>query len=309
MSFKSLALRVVVFVAAFLVVDCLAGFAFRYLDNHAGDIFARENYIRREMNADVIVMGSSKAVYQYVPDILSDSLGMSVYNCGQRGNGIIYEYGRLATIYNRYVPKVIIVDVIKGYDLDVNDNSRYLDFLKKDYGTNAVVDSLFLKVDEWNKYKMLINSYRYNSTICDLLINTVSKNRQRFQSDGYSRLKGSNISKDKIVKSVQKSTDQKGLDPLKIDCLERLAKEKKPDCTLVYVISPTYSVIDKNDYAVIRDICEMNNIPILEYENDKRFVGKSHLFYDRSHLNDDGARYYTQLLASDVKRILKDQHK
>ena len=147
------------------------------------------------------------------------------------------------------------------------------------------------------------------TTICDLLINIVSKNRQRFQSDGYSRLKGSKISKDKTVKDIQKSTDQKELDPLKIDCLERLAKEKKADCTLVYVISPTYSVIDKNDYAVVRDICERNNIPLLEYENDIRFVGKRNLFYDGSHLNDDGARYYTQLLAQDVKRILQDQHK
>ena len=308
MSLKSLALRVLVFVAAFLALDCLTGYIFRYLDNHAGDKFARENYIRHDMNANVIVMGSSKAVHQYVPDILSDSLGMSVYNCGQRGNGIIYVYGRLATIYDRYIPKVIIIDVIKGYDLDINDNSRYLDFLKKDYGTNAVVDSLFLKVDEWNKYKMMINCYRYNSTICDLLINTVSKNRERFQSDGYARLKGSKISKVKTVKGAQK-TQPVELDPLKIDCLERLTKEKKEDCTLVFVISPTYSLIDKNDYAIVRDICKKHNVPLLEYENDKRFVGKSHLFYDFSHLNDDGARCYTQLLASDIKRILQNQHK
>ena len=99
------------------------------------------------------------------------------------------------------------------------------------------------------------------------------------------------------------------MDTLKIDCLERIAKEKKRGCSIIYVISPTYRTIDKRDYDVVRDICKRNNIHLLEYENDKRFIGKEELFYDGSHLNDDGAIMYTKILASDVKRILSDKSK
>lgn len=303
MNVKSFVLRLCIFAAVFLLVDYLSGFAFRFLDNHAGDKFARENFIRHEMYADVIIMGSSKAAHQYVPSILKDSLGMSVFNCGQRGNGIIYEYGRLATIYQRYTPKVIILDVIKGYDLDVNDNSRYLHFLKNDYGTNNIVDSLFLKIDKWNKYKMKINGYRYNSTICDLLINTIMKNRQRFQSDGYAPLMGSKLANDKTLKKSTKGEFQE-TDALKTECLERIVAEKKDNCSLVYVISPTYKIIEKKDYDIVRRICNKYDIPLLEYENDRRFVGKATYFHDGSHLNDEGAKYFTRILASDIKRIL-----
>lgn len=302
MKFKAFFIRLITFIVLFFLSDYLVGIGFRYLDNYAGDKFARENFIRHEMNSDVVVMGSSKAAHQYVPTILSDTLGLSVFNCGQRGNGIIYEYGRLATIYDRYIPKVIILDVIKGYDLDKNDNSRYLHFLKKDYGTNDEVDSLFLRIDKWNKYKMMINAYRYNSTICDLLINIASKNRGRFQKDGYAPLKGSKVAKEKARKAqLDESVD---LDSLKIDCLERIAKGRRNGCSLIYVISPTFNIINKKDYDVVRDICKRNNIPLLEYENDERFLGKVDLFHDKSHLNDKGAIMYTKILASDVKRIL-----
>ena len=151
----------------------------------------------------------------------------------------------------------------------------------------------------------MIHSYRYNSTICDLLINTILKNRQRFQSDGYAPLKGSKIAIDKTVKNNKGEKPQE-LDALKIDYLERIAKEKRDNCLLLFVISPTYEVIDKRDYNIVRDICKRYNISLLEYENDRRFVGKAKLYYDGAHLNDDGARYYTEILASDVKRFLSD---
>ena len=303
MSFKSFFLRLIIFIVAFLITDYLAGYAFKYLDSHAGDKFARENFIRHDMNADVIIMGSSKAAHHYVPSILSDSLGLSVYNCGQRGNGIIYEYGRLATIYDRYTPKIIIVDVIKGYDLDVNDNSRYLDFLKFDYGTNAKVDSLFTIIDTWSKYKMLINCYRYNSTICDLLINTVLKNRQRFNKDGYSPLRGSKLNKEKKQKTEKSSKIE--LDSLKVSCLEQIAKGKKANCSMFFVISPTYNIINKDDYTIVRNICKKYNIPLLEYENDKRFVGNKELFYESSHLNNEGATVFSKMLATDIKNAIR----
>lgn len=280
----------------------LAGYGFRFLNAHAGDKFARENYMRKDLNADVIIMGSSHATHHYVPSIISDSIGLTVYNCGQRGNGIIYEYGRLATIYQRYTPKVIILDVVRSYDIEKNDNSRFLDFLKADYGNNQAVDSLFYVIDRWSKYKMLINSYRYNSTICDLLINVVNKNRGRYRDDGYYPLEGSKIN-DKMLHLA--SSDPSDMDSLKIKYLGRVAEERRDGCLLVYTISPSYQYISPMEYDVVREICRKNGIPLLEYLNDSRFLNKKELFYDNTHLNDIGAQKFTSLIASDIKRILE----
>lgn len=302
MRFKGLIYRIVVFVTAFIAFDQLAGLGFRMLNANAGDKFERENYMRYNMKTDVIVMGSSKAVHQYVPAILTDSLKMSAYNCGQRGNGVVYEFGRLATIYERYTPKLIIVDVVAGYDIMVNDNSRYLDFLKVDYGTNRTVDSLFDVIDCNSKYKMWLNSYRYNSTICDLLINTMTKSRGRFQKDGYAPLMGCKLDKSKKQQDRKMKEESIEYDSLKLNCLERIARERREGCKMVFVLSPTYYQTATKAYDVVYDICRKYNIPVLNYMNDSRFLGKDEFFYDASHLNDNGARKYTSIVASDIQK-------
>ena len=305
MSLKGLVLRAIVFVALFISFDQLAGLGFKTLYNHAGDKFERENFMRYKMDADIIVMGSSHATHHYVPIILQDSLKMTAYNCGQRGNGIIYEYGRLATIYQRYTPKLIVVDLIETMDLIEEDNSRYLDFLKVDYGTNATVDSLFWAIDESSKYKMLLNCYRYNSTICDLLINTVAKGRERFQKDGYAPLYGSKLDKyrqqDGNKTTKKENTKPVEYDALKLQCLERVAGERPEGSKMVFVMSPTYGQsVTADAFEVVYDICRKNDIPMLNYMNDTRFLGRDDLFYDRGHMNNDGARMFSSIVASDI---------
>lgn len=310
MNLKGLILRAVAFVALFIVFDQIAGLGFKTLYNHAGDKFERENYMRYNMDADIIVMGSSHATHHYVPAILQDSLKMTAYNCGQRGNGIIYEYGRLATIYQRYIPKLVVVDLIETMDLIAEDNSRYLDFLKVDYGSNATVDSLFWAIDGSSRYKMLLNCYRYNSTICDLLINTVIKGRDRFQKDGYAPLYGSQLDKYKHEGNETTKKSKEDLveyDPLKLSCLERIARDKRKGSKMVFVVSPTYGqTTTAKAFEVVYDICRKNDIPFLNYMNDPRFLGRDDLFYDRGHMNDKGAHEFSSIVASDIlKQVYK----
>lgn len=306
MGLKTFLVKLLVFVILLFASDRLAGGALRTLYSQAGDKFERENYMRDKMIADVIIMGSSKAAHNYMPSIISDSLNMTVYNCGQRGNGIIYSYGRLATIYERYTPKIIIYDVIKSYDIEVNDNSRYLDFLKPDYGNNTTVDSIFYAIDKNSKYKMLLNCYQYNSTICDLLINSVLKNRARFQKDGYFPFKGAKsdfVPSNNYEETVSNEIIE--IDSMKISYLEKLAKDKRNNCFLVFTISPSYKYVNPRDYSIVRDICNHYSIPILDYVNDTRFLGQYDLFFDGSHLNEKGAKIYSSIVASDVKKIMK----
>lgn len=72
-------------------------------------IYKTDNFISDEVDANILIFGSSRAAHHYVPSILSDSLDMSCYNCGMDGNGIIYGYGKLKTITARYYPKIVIL--------------------------------------------------------------------------------------------------------------------------------------------------------------------------------------------------------
>ena len=65
----------------------------------------RNNYICDKMTDDVLIFGSSRAEHHYNAQMISDSLGVSCYNAGEGGCGIILAYGRLLMILERCTPK------------------------------------------------------------------------------------------------------------------------------------------------------------------------------------------------------------
>lgn len=298
MNVKTFIIKAIVFVILFIVADQLCGMGFKLLNKTAGDKFAREEFMRHEMTAEVVLLGSSRCTHHYMPNILQDSLGMTVYNCGQRGNGIIYEYGRLQTIYARYTPKIVIVDFIQGYDLEVNDNNRYLDFLKADYGTNNAVDSIFRVCDPLSPVKMCLQSYRYNSTLCDLLLNTVLRNRGRFSKDGFMALQG----EIETVEPKRTKVMPLEVDPIKVEYIRKMASERKQGCRMIFVLSPCYSYPHPEFVSTIERIAKENGVEFMNYSEDMRFLGNGKLYSDGAHLNVKGAEMFSKILAGDLKK-------
>lgn len=58
-------------------------------------VVLRCEYIANKATDDIIILGSSSATHHYVLQIIEDSLGLSCYNCGEEGNGVVLAYGRL----------------------------------------------------------------------------------------------------------------------------------------------------------------------------------------------------------------------
>ena len=124
--------------------DVIFGEAMDYIVNHISvGGRARDNYICNSATEDIMIFGSSRAVHHYNAHMIQDSLGMTCFNCGADGNGIILSYGRLLMLKERHQPKIIIHDVNPEYDLYVNDNTKYLGNLKLRYergGISSIFD-------------------------------------------------------------------------------------------------------------------------------------------------------------------------
>lgn len=285
-----------------VLVDILFGFACRYLNTNAkgGDTYTI-NYIANEANEDMIISGSSRAIHHYLPSILLDSLNMSCYNMGRDGNGIIAMYGRLLMITSRYSPKVVVHEITYGFDIEENDNHKYLDVLKRHYD-NVGVDEIFASVDEKECIKMYSNLYRFNTSFIQMMSSNIVASSSTFYG-GYKPLFGK---LDYEPKQSISNNKEVLWDPIKKNCFIKfveLCKEK--NIKLYFAISPSYGASNTNLFAPVLDFCKENNIPLLNHYCDSAFIYNKDFFVDPSHLNDDGAKSFTKKIASEIKTLLK----
>lgn len=290
--------KVVVIIVCLVVIDILIGLASRrMLANAKGGYFFRSNYICNEATEDIMIFGSSRAEYQYNPTIISDSLGMTCYNCGYSGNGIILNYGLYNIVRHRFTPKVVIYDIFPPYDLlDGNDNHKYLQLLKLYYNRPGIPE-IFDSVDKTEKLKMLSRMYRYNSCFISVISNCLLHKQASYQN-GFTPLKGEIDIKGIGEERIKPHPVQ--FDSLKLGYLNKFI-EMSRDVKLVFVISPTPFGMDPANYSPVEKMCEENDILLVNFANDPKYNENFALFKDAGHLNSVGADEFTK----DLMKILK----
>lgn len=289
---KKYLLQIALFFAIVAVVDFAAGKLFRYVQaNRAGGRTGAEWYACRESNEDIIIMGSSRASHHYVPQMISDSLGMSCFNAGQDGNGIILQYGRWKMISERYVPKVLIYDVTSEFDLQENDNMAYVDRLKP-FCDDGEVKNYVADIFPMERWKLFSQMYRYNYKFLEMLSDCVKSKDD--QLCGYIPLYGQ-IRKEVAEGAPKTKVKAIKFDETKLQHLERLAQECKAKNTqLIFVVSPYFKggSFNEETFSPVSNLAAKYGLPFY-YLNVSGFTDDPILFKDSYHLNDDGAKAFT----------------
>lgn len=295
---KKFLLKSAFFFVALIVVDRALGMVFSYMSEHAkGGYIGHHKYVIDKVNEDILIFGSSRAIHHYNPQIISDSLSMSCYNCGQDGNGIILFYGLWQMIKQHHKPKMIIYDVSTSFDLyEGESNQRYLGWLRADYDRSGIKE-IFSEIDSKEKYKMTSMLYRYNSKFMQNITDFVHP-IFNIEGNGYLPLKGEmdtmKIRKPESVKSIPK------YDETKLAFINKLIDDVK-DVQLCFVASPLWYGMNEEDLKPIKDICNKKRIPFIDYSNNSKYVHNNHYFSDGSHLNAIGADEFTKDLLADIR--------
>lgn len=294
---KKFIFRIVIFFVCILVVDFIAGLLFPSLVNQAkgGDNW-RNNYICNETKEDILIFGSSRAIHHYNPSIISDSLKMSCYNCGQDGNGIILNYARYDLIRQRYTPQIIIYDIQPSFDLLAgDDNHKYLKWLKAYYDRKNI-PQIFESVDKTERFKMMSNLYRYNSNFVQIISDCIYP-QQASGEKGFRPLLGE---MDRMKISKKKDIDKVNYDSLKLAYINKFIYINK-DVKVVFVISPTWDGMDSSQYYPIQKICNQKGLLFINFANDQKYIHNYQYFKDGAHLNAVGADEFTK----DIIKALK----
>lgn len=284
---------ILVFFAVVLVVDVAVGFVGQYVVGHAkGGDTEKFDYVCSRSTDSLIIMGSSRASHHYNPRVFADTLGVTCYNAGVDGNGIILMYGVFCLMTERYTPQTIVYEVTPNFDIALNDNIRYIDRLKP-YAVNAQVRDILGEVSATEPIKCLSGMYRYNKKIVSMLSDNV---RPQEQSErGYKPF----FETMEVIPADAEFRADSTVDTLKLKYLDLLVKRcRQMGIDLVFAASPMWHGWGEDELKPARDIAAANGIPFVSFYTDSAFVNNRRYFKDSYHLNDAGATEYSRRLAS-----------
>lgn len=297
---KKFILHILLFFSIVTVVDVTAGFAFKHLQSIAGGGTGAEYYVCREGSEEVLVMGSSRASHHYVSRVLADSLGMTCYNGGQDGNGIVMQYGRWKMISKRHVPKVIIYDIEPAFDLFMNDNYRYIDRLKP-YADDREVNGYVAGLFPMERLKMMSKMYCFNYKFLEVMSDCA---RSRDSNGGY-KPNFKHIRQEVIdAKPTVRRYEYNEADEVKMQWLENLIEEaKKMGVKVVLISSPYWRGYPEIDLHLVKNLADKLNVPFIDYANSE-IRNNPDWWADSMHLNDEGAQFFSSDLSKKLRELI-----
>ena len=256
-------------------------------------------YIMKECNEDVLIMGSSVALNSFIPSIIEDTLGLSCFNAGANGQTMIYYHTMLNIILKRYCPKIIVLGLHPSEFK--NDKIMRYNILTPYFNSGyKEIDSVIIGDNPYDKYLLNFNLYRYNTVWFRILLyNFVDE--EDVNSNGF-------IGKEKpAVLPIMSSVIRSGyVSASKLDLFKDIIQIcKNHSIKLLVVTTPSYSHLIGLNSSVecVKEICFNNGIRYYDDTELDIFLKHADWFYDTIHLNIDGAKYYSKIIASRLKDI------
>ena len=306
-SSGKLILRTAYILCALVLCDRLIGSAidFLYFRQACGPS-CRLTYILDKSDADVIILGASRARFHYVSEILADGLGQSCYNTGMSGEGLPYSLAAFRAITKRYSPRIIILDVPHLLTRLESDYSR-LNCLLPYYRSHPEIRSIVNLRSAFEAEKLVLSRiYPFNSLILTILGHDFASRDELSEPDhkGYEPLPARmslSTADGKRDNSGGMSKSEPSAEYVAM-LQEIISGCKEMGIRLVLAASPVYThkIEDADAYE---DIAAANQVPFFDYSADTGFRGRPELFYDDYHLSDEGARLFSRILADRLRSL------
>lgn len=292
--------------ALLFVLDRAVGAWLRHIyDTTTHGEVGRIHMVMDSVDAPAIVLGSSRALHHYVPDVMEDSLGMAFYNCGFEAMGIATNYPLLRGMTQRYMPEVILYDATYHYDVEEGAYTRNISKVRR-MARLQCRDSVLIAHDKWERLRLLSHIYPYNSTLAELILQRSSPGVYDDPkiSKGYIPLFNT---LDTATAVFAPEPEKVTKDPIKLENMEEMMKRYHD--RLIICASPMFrpEKISPQKFDELRKLCDKYQVPFIDLSDDEQFVGKPELWDDTGHLNDRGARLYTARIAHELKRLLANR--
>lgn len=292
--------NVTLFISILFIADLIIGAGMRHLYFKAKAGFNYHLiYSMDSTDADIIILGSSRACRHYVPVILEEGLNKTCFNTGLDGNYLFNSYAVYKSILKRYTPEIVLFDlnpdVIYTGKESYDQLYSHLPFYKDHSEIRSIIDLR----SKYEEIKLISRIYPFNSTLLRIA-KGILQTEDLDELKGYTPLYGHLPATTTLSYSDGR---QSGIDTNKIRILnEMIADSQSRNIKLILVQSPMYTMVDQKESLVFIDsLAACNGVLFWNYVNDTMFL-KPEYFRDISHLNDIGAHIFTNAIASRIKQ-------
>ena len=301
---------------ASITVICVIAFGLDRLLSHvmwqvnqrSHDIWSYKiKYLYNDADQDVILFGTSRCNNHYVSSIIADSLGLSVYNGGiSSSHNIFAHYIALNILLQHHTPKVVCLELSADDFQKEADAFSSTNIFAPYINKSPEIDSVFRVAGTYWPF-MISHLYRFNNKACENLAGLVL-NWEKDDASGYQPIQRPAVFPDCLEEEAK--TDEEGgkadIDSQKLEFLQRFITQcQRRGIRLVFMVSPKYTKVAPGYYDALKSVAESRGVPFLDYHSAGLFLSEPQLFHDSSHLWDEGARAYSLLFASDLKRLLE----
>ena len=260
--------------------------------------------INEQLDADLVIMGSSRAWVQYDPAILDSILQINTFNMGIDGSGLNRQIIRYEVFdhYQAKKPKYIVLNV--DYFSATNWTIGYEREQFFPYMWDPYMRKVISKVEPMSWGERYIPVYRY--TTYKGLYNVVHEkpwdaktykgymgHDKTWNPEAYNEISSFHFKADERVMAM----------------FEQFLEERKQEgISIIFCYAPIYiGATEKVEnleefFAYYKDYAVRYDIPILDYTYHELSMDTTY-FYNATHLNRQGAELFSTLLARDLDSL------
>jgi hypothetical protein len=311
--------RVALFVVLAVVVDFALGAALGRLFRRTmtGANGGLTNYALTR-DAEVLVLGSSRAQYHVMPRVVREELGLSAYNAGLRGHDLLYSL-MLYDLWKRRHPnpRAVVVHVDIESLLRRENELGAVQILAPYLDESPLVREVLYEGSPFKRLAYLSRAYRYNGKVLPIFKNLFQQPPPGF--DGFLVAEGVIDLGDPRRERNALDQDQAAVvqaekefwEP-KVQYLRALAEESARQGTrLVLLHTPIYEQ-DARAHQIwmarlqklLATIPGVELIDICEATHPEVFVGHPELYFNTNHLNGKGATVFSRMFARELGQRL-----
>jgi hypothetical protein len=290
----------------FLLLDRAVAFAlsrFLFPSVLSGEAGGDLNYLLKEKrDADLLILGSSRARHHVDPARLSPGVALRPYNAGANGVGDLFYAGVVLDLALRegLRPRTVLLQA-DAWQFDEGEaaaktrRARGLAALYPFYDRSPLLRRYVRERAGFRERTLLLlHAYRFNGKVPNLLAHRLRANPARESRDGFEPLQG----------RVADTTRAAGkpvtaLDPVALEAFRAIAELCARHGIRLVVVMPPYfeeCACDGMRRTLRQALLERGADRVVDFGNPPPPLGQARWWRDPAHLNREGAARFSRIL-------------